>query len=244
MTDRALLRSGTGALPPLAMMPGELAYSPDDGQLWLGDFGGVPVRPFEDAPPELSDTPPRMDGVASPGVSAAIARADHVHPSDDSKQSSFQVGQAINTALSLLPPAPSPATTTPVMDGVAASGVAAAYARADHVHPHDSAKLDLAGGTMTGALTVLPPTQPLHPATRAYADALVLAAGSPPPASTLAPAMNGVAAPGSATPYAREDHVHPTDTSRYAASNPAGYQTAAQVTAALAGALVFDGGTF
>lgn len=45
--------------------------------------------------------------------------------------------------------------------------------------------------------------------------------------------MDGTAAPGTHTPYAREDHVHPTDTSRYAATNPSGYQTAAQVTAVL-----------
>lgn len=45
--------------------------------------------------------------------------------------------------------------------------------------------------------------------------------------------MDGTAAPGTSALYARGDHVHPTDTSRYAASNPSGYQTAAQVTAAL-----------
>jgi hypothetical protein len=46
--------------------------------------------------------------------------------------------------------------------------------------------------------------------------------------------MDGAADVGSLTTYARGDHVHPTDTSRYAASNPSGYQTAAQVTTALA----------
>lgn len=51
-------------------------------------------------------------------------------------------------------------------------------------------------------------------------------------AETIPPAMDGTAAAGSASTYARGDHVHPTDTSRYAASNPAGYQTAAQVAAA------------
>jgi hypothetical protein len=51
-------------------------------------------------------------------------------------------------------------------------------------------------------------------------------------AETNPPAMDGTAAAGSSTTYARGDHVHPTDTSRYAASNPAGYQTAAQVAAA------------
>ena len=56
---------------------------------------------------------------------------------------------------------------------------------------------------------------------------------SVPLASTSSPLMDGTAAVGSGTAFARADHVHPSDTSRYAASNPAGYQTAAQVTAAL-----------
>jgi hypothetical protein len=41
--------------------------------------------------------------------------------------------------------------------------------------------------------------------------------------------MNGAANAGIYPRWARGDHVHPTDTSRYAASNPAGYQTAADV---------------
>jgi hypothetical protein len=53
------------------------------------------------------------------------------------------------------------------------------------------------------------------------------------PASGTAPVMDGTAAPGTATNWARGDHVHPTDTTRYAASNPNNYQTAAQVTTAL-----------
>ena len=61
--------------------------------------------------------------------------------------------------------------------------------------------------------------------------------------SATAPAMDGTAAAGSATTFAHSDHVHPTDTSRYAASNPSGYQTAAQVTASLGSYLPLAGGT-
>jgi hypothetical protein len=57
---------------------------------------------------------------------------------------------------------------------------------------------------------------------------------SVPVASSTTPLMDGTAAIGTGTTWARADHVHPTDTSRYAASNPSGYQTAAQVTASLA----------
>lgn len=54
------------------------------------------------------------------------------------------------------------------------------------------------------------------------------------PASSTTPTMDGAAAVGSGTTWARADHVHPVDTSRYAATNPSGYQTAAQVTTTLA----------
>jgi hypothetical protein len=54
-----------------------------------------------------------------------------------------------------------------------------------------------------------------------------------PPGSIVFPLMDGTNAVGTAGSWARADHVHPTDTSRYSVTNPAGYQTAAQVTAAL-----------
>jgi hypothetical protein len=54
-----------------------------------------------------------------------------------------------------------------------------------------------------------------------------------PAASNAIPAMDGTGSAGSANAWSRGDHVHQTDTSRYAASNPSGFQTAAQVTAAL-----------
>ena len=54
-----------------------------------------------------------------------------------------------------------------------------------------------------------------------------------PVATTTTPKMDGAATIGIDTGWARGDHVHPSDTSRYAASNPSGYQTAAQVTATL-----------
>lgn len=47
-----------------------------------------------------------------------------------------------------------------------------------------------------------------------------------PAASSVAPSMDGTASAGSATAYARADHVHPTDTSRAAASDLANKITA------------------
>jgi hypothetical protein len=42
----------------------------------------------------------------------------------------------------------------PLMNGTAAVGVGMTWARSDHVHPSDTSKLSLSGGTMTGVLVV------------------------------------------------------------------------------------------
>jgi hypothetical protein len=53
------------------------------------------------------------------------------------------------------------------------------------------------------------------------------------PPSNATPLMDGAAgASGSGAAWSRSDHVHPTDTSRYAASNPSGYVNAAGAAAA------------
>lgn len=48
---------------------------------------------------------------------------------------------------------PLPSTITPPMDGTAAIGVSALFARADHVHPSDTSRLALTGGALTGSLS-------------------------------------------------------------------------------------------
>lgn len=48
-------------------------------------------------------------------------------------------------------------------------------------------------------------------------------ATSVPAAATATPLMDGTAAVGTGTTFARADHIHPHDTTLYSASNPAGY---------------------
>lgn len=68
------------------------------------------------------------------------------------------------------------------------------------------------GVTATTPITLpADPTAALQAATKQYVDAAVV------PPATVAPLMDGTAAVGIATKYAREDHKHPTDTSREAA---------------------------
>jgi hypothetical protein len=92
----------------------------------------------------------------------------------------------------------------------------------------DARYVALGGSVMTGALTL-----PGNAASALQAVPLQQV----PVASSTTPAMDGTATVGAGTTWAKADHIHPTDTSRYAASNPSGYQTAAQVSTAVAPAL-------
>ena len=49
-----------------------------------------------------------------------------------------------------IPEGAAASTTTPKMDGTAAVGSELAFARGDHVHPHDSSKANTASPTFTG----------------------------------------------------------------------------------------------
>lgn len=105
--------------------------------------------------------------------------------------------------------------------GTAAAGTSNDYARADHVHPHDSAKLDVAGGTMSGNIAMgnnkvtglAAPTADGDAANKKYVDDAI---GALPVASDDNPLMDGTADAGDDANFARADHVHPTDTSRQA----------------------------
>jgi hypothetical protein len=79
----------------------------------------------------------------------------------------------------------------------------------------DYLRIEGASGNMsiTGSLTLpADPVNPLEAATKQYVDNEILAAGVADPGNNP-PLMDGIAAPGTAIPYSREDHVHPTDTS-------------------------------
>lgn len=105
--------------------------------------------------------------------------------------------------------------------GTAAAGTSNDYARADHVHPHDADKLDVAGGTMSGNIAMgnnkvtglAAPTADGDAANKKYVDDAI---GALPVASDDDPLMDGTADAGEDANFARADHVHPTDTSRQA----------------------------
>lgn len=197
----------------------------------------------------------------------------------------------------MIPSVPSAYTSNPEMDGTASPGSSTAWARGDHVHPHDSTKADASAiptktsdltndsgfitsvpvtsvNGQTGAVTISVPTKTsdltndsgfltsapvssVNGQTGAVSlnasdvgalpsntsipsktsdltndsgfitsaalptktsdltnDSGFITASAVPSPSSAAPAMDGTAAAGSSTDYARADHVHPSDTAK------------------------------
>jgi len=65
---------------------------------------------------------------------------------------SGKVANADGTGCTAMPTVPAASSTTPVMDGTAAIGSAATYAKADHVHPTDTSRAPVASPTFTGVV--------------------------------------------------------------------------------------------
>ena len=126
----------------------------------------------------------------------------------------------------MIPSVPSAYTSNPAMDGTASPGSSTAWARGDHVHPHDSTKADVSAiPTKTSDLTndsgfiTSAPVTSVNGQTGAVSltasDVGALPTGTTiPDPSSAAPVMDGTAAAGSSTDYARADHVHPSDTAK------------------------------
>lgn len=114
---------------------------------------------------------------------------------------------------------------TPAMDGSASRGTGTHFARNDHVHPTDTSRAPLASPTFTG--TPAAPTAAVDTNTTQLATtAMVLAQ-----AASATPLIDGTAAVGTSTRFARGDHVHPTDTSRAPLASPTFTGTPAAPTA-------------
>jgi hypothetical protein len=147
----------------------------------------------------LSSTSPVMNGVAAVGTATTAARADHVHPTDTSRA-----------------PLASP-TFTGTVSGITATmvGLGNVDNTSDANKPVSTAtqtalnlKANLASPTFTGtpiSTTAAADTNNTQIATTAY---VVGQAG------TASPVMSSTASVGTSLRYARQDHRHPTDTSR------------------------------
>ena len=194
---------------------------------------------------------PQPDGGASAGNSQRYARQDHVHPNDTSRAainsptftgvvtipSGANIsGYALTNSpnLSGLPNATTASTdenstriatcafvvgqagsATPVVDGVAAIGSSLRYARQDHVHPINTSLATINSPSFTGTPN----------ATTASADEVTTRIATcqfvTNQAGSANPVVDGVAAIGSSLRYARQDHVHPTNTNLATLNSPA-----------------------
>jgi hypothetical protein len=141
-------------------------------------------------------------------------------------------------------------SVAPLINGTATVGVSQRWSRQDHVHPTDTTRAPLASPTFTGTVTIpagasiagyallASPTFTGTPsAPTALADTsttqLATTAFVIGQAASVAPIVNGAAAVGVSFRYARQDHVHPTDTTRAPLASPTFTGTPVAPTAAL-----------
>ena len=80
------------------------------------------------------------------GADAVVTTSSNglMSASDKSKLDGIAAGATANLA----------SATTPKAAGTASAGSETAYARGDHVHPSDTSKFNVSGGTITGATTI------------------------------------------------------------------------------------------
>lgn len=114
----------------------------------------------------------------------------------------------------------------PKMDGAVAVGVSKRYSREDHVHPTDTSRAPVASPIFTGEPAA--PTAALDTSTTQIATTAFVTNQ----AGTAAPAMDGTATVGTSKRYSRQDHRHPTDTTRAPVASPTFTGTPAAPTAA------------
>ena len=88
----------------------------------------------------------KLDGITDYLVSAAYAN------------NTLTITPKTGSAVTVDVPSASASTDVPVMDGTAAVGTSTAYARADHVHPSDTAKADKVSPSAPGNLAALDST--------------------------------------------------------------------------------------
>ena len=146
-----------------------------------------------------STTTPKMDGTAAVGKELAFARGDHVHPSDTTKVDKV-TGKGLST---------NDYTT-------AEKNKLTGIAEGAQVNVIESIKVNNSTVTPTNkAVNITVPTK----ISQITNDSGFITADDVVEPSSTSPKVDGTAAVGTEDKYARGDHVHPTDTSRAAASD-------------------------
>jgi hypothetical protein len=224
---------------PNAPTTGDTFTAPN-GTAWHWDgtkWGSGTVMTIPDAPSD-ANTYGRHAGswnaVLTGITSAQVTGALGFTPYNATNPANYQTSAQVTAAL------PAASSTPPLMDGTVAIGTGTTWARADHVHPSDTSRAPLASPTFTGvpaAPTAAPGANTTQLATTAFVATSFAPLASPTftgtvtaPALTLSTTPLAVASGGTGAATAG---AALTSLGAYAAANPAGYQTAAQVTAAV-----------
>lgn len=237
-------------LGSLTLLAGEFALVTDKGKVYIGDgTNKILVNPDLGTVASLNTGTGvgnvvivQPDGKIDPAVLPNIAITDTFAVASQTAMLALtaEVGDvAVRTDISktyilkaspaatlanwvelLFPGAPAIETSAATfkMDGTAAAGASGKVADAAHVHPSDTTKAPLASPALTGtptAPTAATGTNTTQLATTAYVQQELAA-----DLATVAPKMDGTAAVGTAAKMAREDHVHPTDTTRAPLASP------------------------
>jgi hypothetical protein len=154
-------------------------------------------------------------------------------PYNATNPSGYQTAAQITVTLApyaLSSSVPVGSNVNPLMDGTAAAGTFVGWARGDHVHPSDTSRAPLASPTFTGtpaAPTASPGTNTTQIASTAFVEAAI-AGGTAGVASFNT--RTGIVTLSSA------DVTGALTFTPYNATNPSGFQTAANVASAIAAA--------
>lgn len=211
MPNTIRIKRSTATAVPTTLANAELAYSENSNKLFYGvgtggaggsattilAIGGPGAYTTLDTTQTITGDKTLSGVISLTGTGASSATGVTQSVNDNSTRlatTAFVLGQANSTA------------GTIAMNGAQAAGTSNLYARADHVHPSDTTKANLASPTFTG--TPAAPTAAVDTNTTQVATtAFVLGQ-----ASATTPAALGSAAVGTSTRYARADHVHANPT--------------------------------
>lgn len=187
--------------------------------------------------PEPATATPLMDGTAAVGTATKYAREDHIHPSDTTKVPTTRTvnSKALSADITLTASDVNAVPTTRTVNSKAlssnitltASDVSAVPTTRKVNNKALSADITLTASDV-GALADTY-TAPVTSVNSQTGDVMLTI----PSSATASPLMDGTAAVGTSDKYAKEDHVHPSDTAKANLASPAltGTPTAPTATA-------------
>jgi len=153
---------GTGGAGGASVTVSDTApANPNSGDLWFTSAEGQLYLWYQDptsqqwVPASSGAGPQGVAGVQGPiGATGPLGPTGSAGPLGPTGPQGVAGPQGLPGATGAAGPMPPASIINPHMDGAAAPGTSTNYTREDHVHPTDTTKLNLSGGTMTGALVV------------------------------------------------------------------------------------------